>query len=122
MGQPLYRCQPPTGYKDIAEAWVNPGSLVQRIQLGVALAHNHVEGVVVDKSHLTELSTLTDPQELMTRMNNLFFHEEMSQGTKETIAQELKNDERKMPDGEIRKPELAKYVGLFLGAPEFQRR
>ena len=28
MGEPLYRCQPPTGYSDTADAWVNTGALV----------------------------------------------------------------------------------------------
>ncbi len=122
MGEALYRCQPPTGYKDIAEAWVNPGSLVQRIQLGVALAHGRIEGVEFDKSRLTELQKIADPNELIGSLNSIFFHEELSRNTKETILAELKIDEKHMPDGEIRSPEIAKYAGLFIGAPEFQRR
>ena len=27
LGMPLYQCQPPTGYKDTADAWINTGAL-----------------------------------------------------------------------------------------------
>ena len=33
LGMPLYMCQPPTGYKDTADAWVNTGALVSRHEL-----------------------------------------------------------------------------------------
>ena len=47
LGQPLYQCQPPTGYKDTADAWVNTGALVGRMNFGLALAGNTLRGVVV---------------------------------------------------------------------------
>jgi uncharacterized protein (DUF1800 family) len=47
LGMPLYQCQPPTGYKDTADAWVNTGALVDRMNFAVRLAGNHVNGVIV---------------------------------------------------------------------------
>jgi len=38
MGMPLYQCQPPTGYKDTADAWINTGALVARMNAAVRLA------------------------------------------------------------------------------------
>ena len=38
LGMPLYMCQPPTGYKDTADAWVNTGALVNRMNFALALA------------------------------------------------------------------------------------
>ena len=35
---PLYQCQPPTGYKDTADAWVNTGALVARMNFAQTLA------------------------------------------------------------------------------------
>ena len=32
---PLYCCQPPTGYKDTADAWVNTGALVGRMNFAL---------------------------------------------------------------------------------------
>jgi uncharacterized protein (DUF1800 family) len=31
MGEPLYLCQPPTGYSDRADAWINSGALIARL-------------------------------------------------------------------------------------------
>ena len=33
LGMPLYQCQPPTGYRDSAETWVNTGALDQSDEL-----------------------------------------------------------------------------------------
>src|SRR4029450_10118014 len=33
LGMPLYQCQPPTGYKDTADAWINTGALVARMNV-----------------------------------------------------------------------------------------
>lgn len=38
QGMPLYLCQPPTGYKDTADAWVNSGALISRMNFAVELA------------------------------------------------------------------------------------
>jgi uncharacterized protein (DUF1800 family) len=51
LGEPLYQCQPPTGYKDTADAWVNTGALVGRMNFGLALAGNKMRGVVVSNAH-----------------------------------------------------------------------
>ncbi len=52
MGQPLYAYQAPTGYPDRAEAWVNTGSLLSRMNFGLQLAANRVKGVSVDLAAL----------------------------------------------------------------------
>src|SRR4029077_8368423 len=44
MGQPLYAYQAPTGYPDRAEAWVNTGSLLNRMNFGLLLAAKQVQG------------------------------------------------------------------------------
>ena len=46
LGMPLYQCQPPTGYKDTADAWVNTGALVGRMNFALSLTTNKVRGVV----------------------------------------------------------------------------
>jgi uncharacterized protein (DUF1800 family) len=57
LGMPLYQAQPPTGYADTADAWVNAGGLVNRMNFAVALAGNRVPGVNVemDETQLTAL-------------------------------------------------------------------
>jgi uncharacterized protein (DUF1800 family) len=47
LGMPLYQCQPPTGYRDTADAWVNTGALVSRMNFAAALAGNQLRGITV---------------------------------------------------------------------------
>ena len=45
LGMPLYQCQPPTGYKDTAETWVNTGALVNRMNVAASIAGGQMPGV-----------------------------------------------------------------------------
>lgn len=47
LGMPLYQCQPPTGYKDTADAWINTGALVNRMNFALQLANNRLPGIAV---------------------------------------------------------------------------
>src|SRR4029077_9663951 len=47
LGMPLYMCQPPTGYKDTGDAWVNTGALIGRMNLALRLAGNQLRGTSV---------------------------------------------------------------------------
>jgi len=55
QGMPLYQCQPPTGYKDTADAWVNTGALVGRMNFALALASNKLRGIVVPEAPASDL-------------------------------------------------------------------
>ncbi len=77
LGMPLYMCQPPTGYKDTSDAWVNTGALVSRMNLALRLASGQVKGTSVDPSanvHLAgdvsettraTIARATDPAKMM---------------------------------------------------------
>ena len=52
MGQPLYAYQAPTGYPDRATAWVNTGSLLNRMNFGLQLATGRVAGLDLDLAGL----------------------------------------------------------------------
>jgi uncharacterized protein (DUF1800 family) len=54
MGQPLYAYQAPTGYPDRAEAWVNTGSLLNRMNFGLQFAAEKVRGVAIDLPSLCD--------------------------------------------------------------------
>jgi len=70
LGQPLYMCQPPTGYKDTADAWVNTGALVNRMNFSLMLAGNRVPRITV-----ADLSTV-----------NTILGDDVSEATRSTIA------------------------------------
>ncbi|MBI3104123.1 MAG: DUF1800 family protein [Candidatus Rokubacteria bacterium] len=48
LGEPLYEAQPPTGHPDVAEAWVNTGALLGRMNFALGLAHNRFPATRVD--------------------------------------------------------------------------
>src|SRR5438552_1754867 len=45
IGEPLYGAQPPTGYSEKGESWINTGALMNRLNFAVALAKNQLPGV-----------------------------------------------------------------------------
>ncbi len=61
MGQPLYAYQAPTGYPDRANAWVNTGSLLNRMNFGLQLATGRVAGLDFD---LAALNGHREPESL----------------------------------------------------------
>ncbi len=48
MGQQLYYYQAPTGFPDKAQYWINTGSLLNRMNFGLALASKRIPGVTFD--------------------------------------------------------------------------
>jgi len=104
IGEPLYRCQPPTGYSDKAEAWVNTGALLNRMNFAVALTSNRLRGVTVDLNAL-----LGDPSDL-SKAVNVFLAGQLSPQSREVIQSKLNEDKS------------VSLAGLVLGSPEFQRR
>jgi uncharacterized protein (DUF1800 family) len=61
MGMPLYQCQPPTGYKDTADAWTSTGALITRMNFALTLARQNpgVPRVSVDDLLHGEVSEAT---------------------------------------------------------------
>jgi uncharacterized protein (DUF1800 family) len=95
MGQPLYGYQTPNGYADVAEAWVNTGSLLERLNFCLALASNRINGTRVDLSRFaSDASSTSSPSALdqartLDRFINLILQGEVSPGTKETLLKQL---------------------------------
>ena len=62
MGMPLYQQQPPTGYKDTADAWVSTSGLLARLNLALDLAAGKVRGVATDPARVVSAQTLGSPE------------------------------------------------------------
>ncbi len=54
MGQRLYYYQAPTGFPDNGKYWINTGSLLNRMNFGLALASNRIPGITVDLAALND--------------------------------------------------------------------
>jgi len=124
IGQPLYQCEPPTGYSARADAWVNTGALLNRMNFSLALTANRVRGAQVDTEALLNSQGATDPYALLDRSIHVLLGYQVSKETRATLEQQL-NDPQILqatlgdPIKQVNAPMIA---GLVLGSPEFQRR
>jgi uncharacterized protein (DUF1800 family) len=124
IGEPLYQCQPPTGYSDKAEAWVNAGALLNRLNFSLALAGNKVRGSRTDAAALLGSSSSTDSKQILDRAVQLFLCGQAGPATIATLQKQLDDPqviEARLDDA-AKPADLGVITGLVLGAPEFQRR
>jgi uncharacterized protein (DUF1800 family) len=96
MGQPLYFAQPPTGYSDAAETWVNSGALLNRLNFALTLAGNKMPGV--------RASVPASADQIYALAGA-----ELSAQTRKTITERGTTDP-------------ATLAALVLGSPEFQQQ
>ncbi|MGZ5492796.1 MAG: DUF1800 domain-containing protein [Thermoanaerobaculia bacterium] len=104
IGEPLYGAQPPTGYSDKAETWVNTGALLNRLNFALALAANKMPGVRSDVAALVPTGGV-DAFALALTGGAL------TEETRRTICERVVDD--------TQAPLIA---GLILGSPEFQKQ
>jgi uncharacterized protein (DUF1800 family) len=121
MGEPLYLCQPPTGYSDVASAWVNTGALVHRLNFALALASNRLPGTTVDLSRLIPSDEASDPERAAEALAKALTGGEISSDTRETIAKQLHQGVEPGGNSSAEAP-IPLMAGLILGSPEFQRQ
>jgi uncharacterized protein (DUF1800 family) len=124
IGEPLYQCQPPTGYADKAEAWVNTGALLNRLNYSLALAGNKMRGARTDVASLLGMDSSTDAKVALERAVQVFLGGHAAPTTVETLQKQLENPQvlqAKLDDPQ-KQVDLGVVAGLVLGAPEFQRR
>ena len=123
MGMAVYRCPPPTGYKDSADAWVSPGALVARINFGVALSRGNVKDVTPQLKSLGTDKMGENPGDLMRDLGKRLLHGELRDSTRDAIMHEVSHDRQTLPEDHERvKLNVVRVTGLILGSPEFQRR
>ncbi len=124
IGEPLYQCQPPTGYSDKAETWVNAGALLNRLNFSLALAGNKVRGSRSDVPAVLGSERGDDPKVALDRAVQVFLGGQAAPATVETLEKQLENPQvlQAKLDDPVKQVDLGVVTGLVLGAPEFQRR
>lgn len=141
MGQPLYAYQAPTGYPDRAEAWINTGTLLNRMNFAMRLASGRIRGVTVDLPALNRHREPASVEEALTTYARLLLPERDVTATVAQLlppaadpgfARRLDASARRAapPDEGSERPveaapnpaALARVVGVILGSPGFQRR
>jgi uncharacterized protein (DUF1800 family) len=90
MGQPLYRYQPPTGFPDRAEQWVNTGSLLERLNFGLALATNKLRGTNVDLKRIAPTVNGNDSERALASAIALLLSNDVSPATRSVLDRQLR--------------------------------
>jgi len=127
LGMPLYGAQPPTGYSMTADAWVNTGALLTRMNIALQIVDGTLQGreggpggrgarpaparaaaarrgpIRIDVASLAPDTSESSRDHLVETM----LAGEASAATRETLAR-------------ANQPE--QLIALVLGSPEFQRR
>lgn len=146
MGQPLYMCQPPTGYPDRASAWVSSGAMLERMNFALALAWNRIPGTSADLKRLVGEINSADSQKVLDRAIALLLGGDVSAQTRQALNKQLRGGSsgavslaatRIEPANRLERrllrqeptiqpapvdPNLSQIFGLVLGSPEFQRK
>ena len=100
LGMPLYMCQPPTGYADRADAWVNTGALLARMNFAVTLTTPR-------RGRPNGGAPPTDPAAARDAIVSGVLGGDLSASTAATIA---------------KAQQAPQALALVLGSPEFQKR
>ena len=124
IGQPLYQCEPPTGYSDKADAWVNTGALLSRMNFSLALTSNRLRGAQVNIDSFFGGDTAADPHAALDRAIHSFLGGQASRETRDTLEKQMDDPQilQATLDDKVKQVNAAMIAGLVLGSPEFQRR
>jgi uncharacterized protein (DUF1800 family) len=124
LGEPLYQQAPPTGYPDVAEAWVNTGSLLNRMNFALGLTANRVPGVRVDLSRAVGSADRRKPEQVLDALLRSVLQGQATPQTRSVLATQLDDPEITRATRDDRGPantDVEKLAALVLGSPEFQR-
>jgi uncharacterized protein (DUF1800 family) len=123
LGQPLYGHQAPDGWPETGDRWINAGSILERINFGLALAAGRVPVASLERWPLRDTLLHAPRAEQIDGVIDALLGGEASPETRRVLESgtnpllsRAEPAERPPDDG------LAQLVGLALGAPEFQRR
>src|SRR5467141_2140132 len=122
--KPLFQCEPPTGYSNKADAWVNTGALLNRMNFSLALTGNRLRGTQVNMETLLGDRAAADPHATLNRAVQALLGGQLSQQTRETLEKQLADPQilQASLDDPVKQVNAAMIAGLVLGSPEFQRR
>jgi uncharacterized protein (DUF1800 family) len=125
IGEPLYQAQPPTGYADRAEVWVNAGALLARMNFALTLASGQYPHVTVELSTLVAGTDPRSPSAVLDRLLVSIVASQAGSETRAVLAARLTDPQITRLSPDDRRPantDVAKLAALVIGSPEFQRR
>ncbi len=111
MGEPLYRCEAPTGYPQTANAWVSSASLLGRTNFAAKLFDpTEKKAPAFSLAPLEKGAAGGGGEAVLQNVSNVLLNGEISDGTRKALlADQTSLDTRKM-------------AALVMASPDFQRR
>jgi uncharacterized protein (DUF1800 family) len=125
MGMPLYRCEPPTGWPDRAEPWVNAGALVARLKTAQSLFNRRADAPVsASPDAAVGGADRRDGRALARRLTDAYLGGVVSGRTLDALYKRLDDPEISGArlDDKRREYRLDRLAMLVLGSPDFERR
>ena len=143
MGQKFYFYQAPTGFPDRASFWINTGSLLNRMNFGMAIAAQKIPGfktnlLALNQNHEPEsvedalqtytklLLPVSDQKENSERIMSIVraqnIDQKIASATKDTgVMQDMQKEAMTQTNNTPLKS-MAQVVGVIIGSPAFQRK
>jgi uncharacterized protein (DUF1800 family) len=152
MGQPVYFYQAPTGFPDKGQHWINTGSLLNRMNFGLALADKRIPGIKfnllgLNNNHepesaedalatyskllmpgrnldktIQQLTPLLNAPDLQQKVDEAAGKAAQSTAATDSLHEEITSDQPLAKSDQTDVYRLSQIVGILLGSPEFQRR
>ena len=123
MGEPLYFCEPPTGFSDAAEKWGGTNSILSRVNFATALATGKIRGSKPNWSKLLVDAPTDDAQALMDWMAMKVLGKPMTAGCRAALGEAIVVAQAtfKKSGRKVKKQDAAAWLAtMILGSPDFQ--
>jgi uncharacterized protein (DUF1800 family) len=128
MGEPLYLCQPPTGYSEDSSRWLSNATLLERMNFAVTLVSNKINGTRVDMTRLVTPNAVNDRDKLLDQLIAVLVHSDLSHETRENLESAVNESRAQMTpakyDARAAQKNNEQLIGgvaaLILGSREFQ--
>jgi uncharacterized protein (DUF1800 family) len=117
LGEPLFACTPPTGYKEVSTTWVSPGALIERLNFALALTEQKLSDVQFNPATILGTTDLDKPEVVLDQCIAVLLNNNISDSTRKVLT------ETALPaSGESQTVNPSKLIALIIGSPEFQRK
>jgi uncharacterized protein (DUF1800 family) len=116
LGEPLFACSPPTGYKEVSSTWVSPGALIERLNFALALTEQKVADIPFDPRTVLAGTDLDNPEAVLNQSVAVLLQNHITDSTRKVLEQTA------IPSGDSKTINPNKLLALIIGSPEFQRK
>ena len=117
LGEPLFACTPPTGYKEVSKFWVSPGALIERLNFALALTQQQLSDIHFNPQNVLDGVDLDKPDTMLAQCVTVLLHNNITDSTRKVLEQAALP-----PPGESQTVNPSKLIALIIGSPEFQRK